>query len=54
MKIIISNPEFQLTFNGSSTYFIIDKFGTCCQRFSTERKALNFYKRLCKESGINN
>ena len=46
MTTIIENTNFKIQFNGSATYFIIDNTGTCWKTFNTERKALNYFKKL--------
>jgi len=46
MTTIIESTNFKVQFNGSATYFVIDNVGTCWKTFSTERKALNYFKKL--------
>ena len=46
MTTIIENTNFKIQFNGLANYFVIDNHGTCWKRFNTERKALNYFKKL--------
>lgn len=46
MTTIATKGDFKVEFNGSSTYFITDNFGTVWNRESTERKIINKFKKL--------
>ena len=52
METIYKNKGYKIEFNGSSTYFITDKFEDCIFRTNTERKAKNFLNKVLKSSGL--
>lgn len=51
MKTLISNSKFNITFNGSSTYFVSYNEGDCVFATSSKVKANNFYKKASKCAG---
>lgn len=52
MTTIISNSELKVTFNGSETYFVEDKNGTCFKYYKSEKAAIAYFNRLSYQMGI--
>jgi hypothetical protein len=52
MTTLTAQANFKIKFNGSSTYFVVDKNGDCWGRANTERKAKNILRKILKDSGI--
>lgn len=52
METIKKTNGYEITFNGSKTYFLNDDNGDCLGYFDTERKANNALKRVLKDAGI--
>jgi hypothetical protein len=52
MTTVTTQANFKIQFNGSTTYFVVDKNGDCWGRTDTERKAKNILRKILKDSGI--
>lgn len=48
MTTIYKNQDFEIQFNNSCTYFIIDCNDTCWGTYPTLRRANNAMKTICK------
>lgn len=46
MKTIIEIQDYKITKNGLTTYFVIDSANQCLFATNTERKAMNFFKKV--------
>ena len=52
METLHTTSDYKITFNGSSTYMVIDNNNDCHFATNTERKAINYLNKLLDCLGI--